>query len=250
MDLATSQPLKGRKLLCVVAHPDDECFAFGGALALASSQGAETSVICLTDGQAATHRGDAASSEHLGQMRRAEFAASCQVLGVTRHELLDYQDAQLEHADFSPTACRLVQRIRDFQPHVVLTFGGDGALNTHPDHAMVSFFTTAAFHWAASPKRFPTAGPPFIPSRLFYLSTDFFLPDRPAPLPAPYTVTLDIRTVFDRKREAFRQHSSQAPLMERTKTFFDEHGANEFYTLAAAIQPQPATPLTCLFQGI
>ena len=50
----------GLKLMCVVAHPDDECFAFGGALALAADTGIETYVVCLTDGQAATNRGDAA----------------------------------------------------------------------------------------------------------------------------------------------------------------------------------------------
>ena len=128
----------GLKLLCIVAHPDDECFAFGGALALAADQGIETSVICLTDGQAATNRGDSNSAEDLGRMRRQEFTDSCNVLGVTHHEFLDYQDAQLEHADFSRAARRLVEKIRAFRPQVVLTFGLDGALNTHPDHTMVA----------------------------------------------------------------------------------------------------------------
>ncbi len=242
--------LKGRKLLCIIAHPDDECFAFGGALALASTQGAETSVICLTDGQAATNRGVSASNEDLGQIRRSEFLASCHVLGVTHTEILDYQDAHLEFADFPRAACRLVERIRAFRPDVVITFGQDGGLNTHPDHTMVSAFTTAAFHWSASAKRFPDAGPIFPPSRLFYVSTNFFLPDRPAPLPAPWTVQLDIRSVFERKREAFRQHHSQAPLMERTRELFDEYGAHEFYTLAASPSPHAATLSTSLFEGL
>ena len=57
----------GLKLLCIVAHPDDECFAFGGALALAAKAGHETSVLCLTDGQAASNRGSARrSGEALG----------------------------------------------------------------------------------------------------------------------------------------------------------------------------------------
>jgi LmbE family N-acetylglucosaminyl deacetylase len=84
----------GLKLMCVVAHPDDECFGFGGALTLASDRGVETYVVCLTNGQAAANRGDAASGEELGAMRSAEFAASCDVLGVTRHELMDYQDGR------------------------------------------------------------------------------------------------------------------------------------------------------------
>ena len=137
------------KLLCVTAHPDDECFAFGGALMLAEARGIETTVLCFTDGQAATNRGDSVSGEHLGQMRRQEFVASCNILGVTHHELLDYQDAQLEFADFSQTAAMLVERIRRQKYDILLTFGMDGAMNTHPDHTMVSAFTTAAFHWAA-----------------------------------------------------------------------------------------------------
>src|ERR1700743_1850090 len=100
------------RLLCVVAHPDDECYAFGGALALAADRDIETSVVCLTDGQAATHRGDSKNSEDLGRMRREEFAASCAILGVAHHELLDYSDAKLEYANFSELAGKLVARIR------------------------------------------------------------------------------------------------------------------------------------------
>jgi LmbE family N-acetylglucosaminyl deacetylase len=240
----------GLKLLCIVAHPDDECFAFGGALALAADQGVETHVLCLTDGQAATNRGSSTSSEDLGRMRREEFQNSCSVLGVTHHELLDYQDAQLEFASFSEAACRLVERIRGFRPNVVLTFSPDGGLNTHPDHTMVASLTTAAFHWAALEKRFPAAGPAHAADRLFHLSTDFFMPDRPAPAPPPYTTILDVRAVLDRKREAFRQHTSQAPLMERTREMFDQHGHAEYYTLAAARTPQPAAQSTSLFAGL
>jgi LmbE family N-acetylglucosaminyl deacetylase len=240
----------GLNLLCITAHPDDECFAFGGALALAAERGVEVSVVCLTDGQAASHRGDATSSEDLGRMRREEFAASCKVLGVAHCELLDYQDAQLEFADFSRAAARLVERIRKFKPNVVLTFGLDGALNTHPDHTMVSAFTNAAFHWAASPKRFPELGPIHHADRLFVLSAHFCLPDRPAPIPIPWTLTLDIRSVIPRKQDAFRQHTSQAPLMESTKDLFEKHGQCEYYTLVAARDPQPATQTTDMFAGL
>ena len=138
----------GLKLMCVTAHPDDECFAFGGALALYAARGVETYVVCLTDGQAASNRGNAGSSEALGKMRREEFRRSCEVLGVTHHELMDYQDGRLEFVEFPVAAGRLVEQIRRFRPDVVMTFGGDGGLNTHSDHMMASMLTTAAFHWA------------------------------------------------------------------------------------------------------
>jgi LmbE family N-acetylglucosaminyl deacetylase len=238
------------KLLCVTAHPDDECFAFGGALMLAAKAGVETSVLCFTDGQAATNRGDSTSGADLGRMRREEFVASCEILGVTHHELLDYQDAQLEFGNFSQTAAMLVQRMRACKPDVVLTFGLDGAMNTHADHTMVSAFTTAAFHWAASPKRFPGLGPVHQARRLFYNTTNFFFPGRPAPLPAPWTVTLDISSVRERKFQAFRAHTSQLPLMEKFESFFEKYAGQEFYTLAATPEPRPAEHASDLFAGL
>jgi len=240
----------GLKLMCVVAHPDDECFAFGGALALAADRGAETYVICLTDGQAATNRGDAASSKALGEMRRAEFLASCKVLGVTHPELMDYQDGRLEFVEFSAGARRLVERIRRFRPDVMLTFGGDGGLNTHADHTLASMLATAAFHWAGQAKRYPDGGVPHRAQRLYYVTSNVDLPDRPPAMMMPWTVTLDIRSVRERKTEAFRQHVSQAPLVERTKEFFAKYGAEEFYTLVAATEPQAARQSTDLFDGL
>lgn len=234
----------------MVAHPDDECFAFGGALALAAEQGVETYVICLTDGQAASNRGDAASGEALGAMRREEFAASCKVLGVARFELMDYEDGRLEFADFSEVTGRLVAKIREFKPHVILTFGMDGTLNTHPDHTMVSAFTNAAFHWAGAVKRYPEMGPVHQAERLYLVTTSFFMDDRPAPMPMPWTVTLDVRGVMAKRQEAFAQHTSQRPLMERTRAMFEEFGQAEYYALASVREPQAAKQVTGLFEGL
>ena len=240
----------GLKLMLVVAHPDDECFAFGGALALAADRDVETYVVCLTDGQAATHRGTASSGQELGEMRRAEFAASCKILGVIHQELLDCQDGRLEFVDFSRTAGRLVERMRRFKPDVVLTFGSEGTLNGHADHIIVSMLTTAAFHWSGRPKRYPDLAVPFQPRRLFTQTSNFFLPDRQAPLLSPWTVVLDVRSVKERKAEAFRAHTSQAPLVEKTKQLFEEHGDQEFYTLLATETPQQASLSNDLFDGL
>jgi LmbE family N-acetylglucosaminyl deacetylase len=240
----------GHRLMCVVAHPDDECFGFGGALALAADRGVETYVICMTDGQAAAHRGSATSGQELGQMRRAEFAASCKVLGVTRHEMLEYHDGALQDVSLMEPAEALVRRMREFRPDVVITFGGDGGLNTHMDHMMTSFWTTSAFHWSGQAKRFPDAGEVYQPERLFYLTTNFFIPDRHPPLPSPWTAILNIESVRERKSEAFRQHTSQAPLMEKTKELFEKFGGEEFYTLAASPAMGSSRLMGSLFDGL
>jgi LmbE family N-acetylglucosaminyl deacetylase len=239
------------RLLCITAHPDDECFAFGGALAQAAQRGIETSLICITDGSAGSYHGTAKTTSELGQLRRAELAASCKLLGIRNYEVLDYQDGQLEFASFSNLAGDLVQRIRILRPHVIITFGGDGAINTHADHTVTSSVATAAFHWAGSPKRFPTLGELHTPQRLYYLTTDFFVEGRHRNIPAPWTVTLDVASVLPLRLEAMKAHATQAPLMERAgPLIFAKHGNTEHYALAAAPQPQPATQSTDLFEGV
>jgi hypothetical protein len=69
-------------------------------------------------------------------------------------------------------------------------------------------------------------------------------------MPIPWTHKLDVRGVMHQRLEAFRQHTSQAPLMERTKDLFEELGHFEYYTQIAAREPQPAEPATDLFAGL
>ena len=239
-----------RRLMCVVAHPDDECFAFGGALLLAVQAGFETCVVCMTDGQAATNRGNASSGQDLGRMRQEEFARSCAVLGVAEYELVDYQDGELEFADLHEAAGRLVKRMRTWRPEIVLTFGLDGSLNVHPDHAAVCCFTSLAFHWSGRAKRFPKLGlEPFVPSRLYHQSTEFTMPDREPLLPAPWSVELDISSVRATKEAAFREHTSQLPLLPKVQPYWDKYGDREYYTLAATAAPQAAALSSTLFDS-
>ena len=72
------------RMMVVTAHPDDEAGGFGGSLRLYHDRGVETCVICLTPGQAATNRGAAKSDDELAAIRRKEFAASCEILKVSR----------------------------------------------------------------------------------------------------------------------------------------------------------------------
>ncbi|MGA7157033.1 MAG: PIG-L family deacetylase [Acidobacteriaceae bacterium] len=238
------------RLLCVTAHPDDECFAFGGALLLAAQRQVETSIVCFTDGSAGTYRGPAASAEELGHLRRKEFADSCRILGVQHHEILHYQDGKLDQQPLATLAAELVRRIRIFRPQVIITFAQDGGLNTHADHTVASAAATAAFHWSGSPKRFPDLGPLYTPQRLYYVTADFFVEGRLRHIPAPWTLTLDVSAVLPEKRKAMQAHTTQTPLMERARPIFDEHGNQERYALAAATNPQPATQSTNMFEGV
>jgi LmbE family N-acetylglucosaminyl deacetylase len=143
------------RLMCITAHPDDEAGSFGGSLRLYHDRGVETCVVCLTPGQAATHRGGAASDQDLAAARRKEFAAACEILKVTRGLVLDYPDGQLHRQDLYKVVCDLTLHVRRFRPHVLLTFGPDGSITGHTDHSMASVLATLAFHWGDAPTVFP-----------------------------------------------------------------------------------------------
>lgn len=244
--------------MCFTAHPDDECGGFGGALLRAHQRGAETSVVCLTEGRAASNRGKARTADELAQFRRSEFAASLRVLQVDHGEVLRYPDGDLARQDFVAVTADLVERIRRFCPHVVLTFGGDGNVNLHPDHTMVSCFATAAFHWAGSPKFAPeqlAAGlMPYRPQKLYYGATPFLAyadaeQARQIAL-MPASLVLQVHDLKAKKLESFLQHTTQAHLLTKVRGIFEQTGGEEKYLLAAT-RGMPASPMeTDMFAGI
>jgi LmbE family N-acetylglucosaminyl deacetylase len=245
-----------RRLLCVTAHPDDEAGAFGGSLLLYHERGVETSVLCLTAGTAARNRGTAQTNEELAALRRVEFAASCELLGVTRGEVLDYPDGGLDRANLYAAVADVVLRIRRWRPQVVLTFGPDGGLTGHIDHAMAGVFSTLAFEWAGRTDRYPEQLSdglmPHRAQKLYYHAADFTLPDR-QPIAEP-TVTARIEIGghrFEKKVAAFRQHTTQAPLFERVRKNLGQGGGSvEMFHLAAASEPRDAKPETDLFEDV
>src|SRR5262249_59772398 len=105
------------------ALPDDEASNFGGTLRLYADRGVETSVVCLTPGQAGSHRGGAKSDQELAAMRREEFAAACEILKVKNAIVLDYPDGRLHRQESYLLACGLGPPICEVRPHRILTVG-------------------------------------------------------------------------------------------------------------------------------
>jgi len=243
------------RLLCITAHPDDESGAFGGALLMAHRENAETSLLCLTDGQAAHYRGGVEGNAELGRKRRAELAAACELLDVTRHEVLSYPDGELAREDFYDLTGAIVARIRALRPQVILTFGGDGGVNLHRDHTMVSIATTAAFHRAGRAEFFPEQKlAPYTPQKLYYASTPFVTvrdhPELSGASTVPWSLTLTLGPLADRKMEAFATHSSQAGVLERVQDFMAKHMATERYLLAATKGEINVADDTAIFGGV
>ena len=242
------------RLLCVTAHPDDEAGGFGGSLSLYHDRGIETYVICLTPGQAATHRGGAHSDDELATLRRKEFAESCKILHVTQGEVLDYPDGQLQRMDLYRVVEALTKRVRSIRPHVMVTFGPEGAITGHPDHSMASIFGSMAYHWAGRSDRYReqlnNGSQPHRAQKLYYATAGFTLPDRqPVSLP-PATTVIEIGKYLERKIAAFRAHASQAPLFSFFEGSVRQRGSKEMFHLASAITPRRAEIEDDLFTGV
>ena len=243
------------RLLCITAHPDDEAGAFGGVLLRCAERGVETHVICLTSGTAATYRGSAKSNEELAAMRRNEFAASCKLLQVAQGTVLDYPDGALDKQDFLAVVGNLARRIRELRPEVVITMGPEGAITAHPDHSMVSIFATMAFHWAGRTNRFAdqleNGLKPHRAQKLYYGTALFTIPDRQPISPPPASAVLELSPhELDTKINAFKCHTSQAPLFPFFEETMRRRGHVEVFHLAASITPQKMEAETDLFAGV
>src|SRR3954471_6249852 len=126
--------MKPLKLMCVLAHPDDESLGTGGTLAKYAAEGVETYLITATRGERGRY-GDAVerpAPDVVGRTREAELRAAAKELGLREVVVLGYPDGALDSHDPADAVEAVARHLRRIQPHVVVTFGPDGAYG-HPD---------------------------------------------------------------------------------------------------------------------
>jgi LmbE family N-acetylglucosaminyl deacetylase len=164
----------GRKLMAILAHPDDESLGVGGILVKYANEGVATYLVTATRGE----RGwfgdqvDYPGPQALGQLREEELVEAGRVLGLREVNLLDYVDGELDQAAPDEVIGKLVDHLRRVRPHVVVTFDPTGVYG-HPDHIAISQFTTAAVLAAADPDYISlTDLPSHRVSKLYYLAVN------------------------------------------------------------------------------
>jgi LmbE family N-acetylglucosaminyl deacetylase len=262
------------RLMCVLAHPDDESLGLGGALARYAAEGVETYVVTATKGE----RGRSGSKEPLtleavGHRREAELRAAAAELGVREVNLLGYCDGDLDRADPAEAIGRIASQLRRVKPHVVLTFAPDGAYG-HPDHIAICQFTTAAIVCAADASyRDPDGRAAHRVSKLYYLA---WRADKWAAYQAglrKLTMVVDglerqavawpdwaVTTVIDTGAfhaqvwRAVSCHHSQMEIYRQLSNLSEEHhlslwGSQEFYR-AMSLVNGGRRPETDLFEGL
>lgn len=252
-----------RRLLAVLAHPDDEARIIGGTLAKYSRAGVHVAVWLATRGEASTLLGNPplCTPAELPAVRAQELAAAAEVLGLADVRVRDYPDGGLTHVDATLVIDDIVQTIREVRPHVVITFGPEGR-TLHPDHIAIHHVTTRAFDLADNPTAFPehyAAGlRPWSPCKLYYTTvaesiakaTNWRFPATPD---AEITLTIDITPYLKAKQqatiEAHRTQYADPPFANLDEATRWHVLSREDFVLAASRLSTPATREQDMFDG-
>ncbi|MDN8604676.1 mycothiol conjugate amidase Mca [Corynebacterium ureicelerivorans] len=176
--------MTGLRLMAIHAHPDDESSKGAATTAKYAAEGNRVLVVTCTDGR----RGDVLNPamdrpgvlDNILDVRREEMARAAAALGV-EHVWLGYEDSGLPEGDPLPplpegsfavqdpedVAVKIVEQIREFRPHVIITYDENGGY-PHPDHLMVHAVSMIAWERAGDPDFAPEAGAPWTPLKLYY----------------------------------------------------------------------------------
>jgi mycothiol S-conjugate amidase len=172
------------RMMTVHAHPDDESSKGAATCARYVDEEREVVVVTCTGGERGSILNPAMNRpgvlDDMPAIRRAEMARAAEILGVS-HRWLGYVDSGLPEGDPLPPlpeGCfalgdldeqvgTLVAVIRELRPHVLVTYDERGGY-PHPDHIRCHEISVAAFDAAGDPDRYPEAGEPWQPLKLYY----------------------------------------------------------------------------------
>ncbi len=172
------------RLLAVHAHPDDESSKGAATMARYVREGADVLVATCTGGERGSILNPAMDrpeiADNIAEVREREMHHAREILGV-RQEWLGFVDSGLPEGDPMPplpegcfalqplevAARPLVEMIRRFRPHVMVTYDERGGY-PHPDHVMCHTVSVEAYDAAADPDRFPGTGEPWATPKLYY----------------------------------------------------------------------------------
>lgn len=141
-----------QRVLVVVAHPDDVEYGTSAAVSMWTERGIEVGYLLLTAGEAGMQR----SPEEAGPLRADEQRAACEAVGVQHLTILDFADGSVEYG--LPLRRAIAREIREFQPDVVVSGGGDLRVPwgiDHADHRASGLATLDAVRDAANRWMFP-----------------------------------------------------------------------------------------------
>lgn len=237
------------RLMAIHAHPDDESSKGAATMARYAAEGHEVMVVTCTGGEAGSILNPAMDRpevrDNIADVRIAEMAEAARILGV-QHRWLGFTDSGLPEGRPTPVLSRgvfalqdveaatkpLIKVIREFRPHVVITYDENGGY-PHPDHIMTHIVSMRAWNEAGQDK-YPELGEPWEISKLYYthgfirkrllMLNDYYLKrGLPSPLEEALkrwgrnagdimhrvTTRVECADYFEQRDDALRAHATQ-----------------------------------------
>ncbi len=195
---------EARRILVILAHPDDPEFFCGAAIARWTAAGHEVRYALLTRGDKGVKEQPADPQELIAR-RCAEQRAAAAILGVQSIRYLDFEDGYL--VPDLETRRQVVRVLRQERPDVVVTcdpthfFFSENYIN-HPDHRAAGQVVMDAV--------FPAAGNPmFFPELLQEGLLPCAVREVWFSLPAQPNVQLDVTQTWELRLRALHEHRSQ-----------------------------------------
>ncbi|MEE2775998.1 MAG: PIG-L deacetylase family protein [Acidobacteriota bacterium] len=194
---------RGKTILAITPHPDDETFTSGGTLAMLAEHNDIHVVIYTSDN--AGSRDPEMTHERLASIRKSEEEEACRALGIPIENItwLGHDDGMLEYVDPRALTRQVAREIRRRRPDVIFSVDPGAPYEQYhkSDHRAGAFITVDAIRAARWRLYFPEleeAGFEAynVPLVFFYYS-------------AQPNYTVDITDTIDKKVRAAAAHSSQ-----------------------------------------
>lgn len=147
---------KGKTILLIGAHPDDDAYSLG-TLGMLQANGNEVYIAILTTGNVGTQDPDL-SMVDLANIRKKEEQEALAAMGipVDHYTNFGYDDGLLEYENKKEVVAKLVRHIRQVRPDVLFSFDpGKGEQRWHKaDHRSASYLAADAARAAMWPLLF------------------------------------------------------------------------------------------------
>jgi LmbE family N-acetylglucosaminyl deacetylase len=201
-----------KRVLAIMAHPDDPDFICGGTALLMARQGIEITYMILTNGDKGNHNPNITRQELIAR-RKLEQRAACDKSGVRSVIFMNEADGMLYPAP--ELRKRVVREIRRIRPDLIIItdpdryFVGDSYIN-HPDHRNAGLIAIdAIFPASDNPMFYPDLAdegyPPHKIKQLYVFGHN-----------SP-NLRLDISEMIEAKIEAILCHRTQISEPARAK---------------------------------
>lgn len=198
------ETMKGKSILVITPHPDDDTITSAGILAMLAKNGNKIHIVVLTNDGAGSDD-PTMTKEKLEAIRKKEEENACAIIGIGKENLtwLGYDDGMLEYADAKKVTMELCREIRKHRPDIVFAVDPGAPYRQYhkSDHRAAAILSVDAMRAAGWRLYFPELEKERLkywetPTCMFYYSAD-----------PNYEV--DITDLADLKAKCNAAHTSQ-----------------------------------------